>query len=131
MRRALVGVFKLACGAALVAACGGSGSSIGQSSASGGGSVASGGAEANGTGGAGCPDGTERCPCHANGICNEGLVCASDVCVDLSSGGVGGSTSAPATPPCDILDAAGHPCVSAHSTVRVLSSAYSGPPSRP
>jgi hypothetical protein len=41
--------------------------------------------------------------------------------------GGGNSTSVPATPPCDLFEAAGHPCVSAHSTVRVLRSAYSGP----
>jgi hypothetical protein len=29
--------------------------------------------------------------------------------------------------PCDILDAAGNPCVAAHSTVRALYAKYSGP----
>jgi len=29
--------------------------------------------------------------------------------------------------PCDVFEAAGHPCVSAHSTVRVIASEYTGP----
>ena len=29
--------------------------------------------------------------------------------------------------PCDILDAAGNPCVAAHSTVRALYAKYDGP----
>jgi hypothetical protein len=42
-----------------------------------------------------------------------------------ASGGTGGSTSV-AAGPCDVLKAAGNPCVAAHSTVRALSSAYNG-----
>jgi hypothetical protein len=54
--------------------------------------------------------------------------------------GLGGSTSTPSTPsggsggglptgqlPCDILEGAGLPCVSAHSTVRVVVNGYGGP----
>ena len=37
------------------------------------------------------------------------------------------SAAARAEGPCDILGAAGNPCVAAHSTVRALYSAYSGP----
>jgi len=40
--------------------------------------------------------------------------------------GTGGSTSTTALP-CDILKQGGQPCVSAHSTVRLLASNYSGP----
>lgn len=42
------------------------------------------------------------------------------------STGSGGATTV-ATPPCDIYAADGGPCVAAHSTIRRLSSAYSGP----
>jgi non-reducing end alpha-L-arabinofuranosidase len=47
------------------------------------------------------------------------------------NGGSGGSgvicDSLPTAPlPCDILESAGHPCVSAHSTVRVVVRGYSG-----
>ena len=35
--------------------------------------------------------------------------------------------SAAAEGPCDILGAAGNPCVAAHSTVRALYGAYNGP----
>lgn len=41
-----------------------------------------------------------------------------------SSGALPGNT---APLPCDILEDAGHPCVSAHSTVRVVVSGYGGP----
>ena len=48
-----------------------------------------------------------------------------------SSGGVNNlldlGTAAAGTLPCDLLSAAGNPCVTAHSTVRVLSSTYTGP----
>jgi hypothetical protein len=52
-----------------------------------------------------------------------------------STGGSGGSTGGsggmvvvgPGTLPCDVLEGAGHPCVSAHSTVRKVVRNYSGP----
>lgn len=54
-----------------------------------------------GSGGSGSPTtsggstpalpGTERAPCYPNGTCNQGLSCASNVCVNLGSGGVGGA----------------------------------------
>jgi hypothetical protein len=48
----------------------------------------------------------------------------------MMSGGSGGSAGAvvvgPGTLPCDVLEAAGHPCVSVHSTVRVLVRGYAG-----
>jgi alpha-tubulin suppressor-like RCC1 family protein len=51
--------------------------------------------EANGdaaTGGAReCPAGTETCHCYGNSTCNAGLVCASNLCVALGSGGAGGA----------------------------------------
>ncbi len=69
-----------------------------------------------------------------------------DYSVDGALGGgipsVGGSTSTPSAPsggsssgapsntgqlPCDVLENAGHPCVSAHSTVRLVVRGYSGP----
>jgi hypothetical protein len=44
------------------------------------------------------------------------------------AGGSGGAiTVMPGTLPCDVLEGSGHPCVSAHSTVRVLVRGYSGP----
>ena len=62
------------------------------------GGIGTGGVPDTGTGGADCPAGTERCPCYGNGTCNDGLVCASDLCVDLGIGGSdgvgGGSTGA-------------------------------------
>jgi hypothetical protein len=44
-----------------------------------------------------------------------------------TSGGSGGSTAGPGDLPCDILERAGHACVSAHSTVRVVVRGYTGP----
>jgi hypothetical protein len=44
-----------------------------------------------------CRDGTETCPCYGNGTCNAGLVCASNLCVLLSSGT--GGASAGGSPP--------------------------------
>lgn len=50
-----------------------------------------------------------------------------------NSPGTGGSTSGGGRPnvgpgglPCDVLEAANHPCVSAHSTVRVIVNGYTG-----
>lgn len=40
----------------------------------------------------GCPAGSERCACYGNNSCDDGLVCASDVCVAL--GQDGGSSGA-------------------------------------
>ncbi|HEY5959372.1 MAG TPA: arabinofuranosidase catalytic domain-containing protein [Polyangiaceae bacterium] len=70
-----------------------------------------------------------------------------DIAGDLDAGTVGGQTSTGGTQalgggsgsttggasavvvglPCDVLEGAGNPCVAAHSTVRLLSSHYSGP----
>jgi hypothetical protein len=44
-----------------------------------------------------------------------------------TSGGSGGSTAGPGDLPCDILERAGHDCVSAHSTVRLVVRGYTGP----
>ncbi|HEU5077189.1 MAG TPA: arabinofuranosidase catalytic domain-containing protein [Polyangiaceae bacterium] len=44
---------------------------------------------------------------------------------DATSGSTGGNGAAAL--PCDLLEADGHPCVAAHSTVRRLRSAYDGP----
>jgi len=52
---------------------------------------------------------------------------AGDASRSGGTDGSGGSTSEPATPPCDVFESNGHPCVSAHSTTRVLRSAYTGP----
>jgi hypothetical protein len=43
-----------------------------------------------------------------------------------ATGGSGGVVVPPGTLPCDVLEGAGHPCVSAHSTVRVLVRGYTG-----
>jgi len=37
-----------------------------------------------------CPTGTERCPCRDDGSCDDGLACASDLCLVLPGGGEGG-----------------------------------------
>jgi hypothetical protein len=43
-----------------------------------------------------------------------------------SSGSGGSIVVGPGTLPCDVLEGAGHPCVAAHSTVRVLVRGYTG-----
>jgi non-reducing end alpha-L-arabinofuranosidase len=43
-----------------------------------------------------------------------------------TSAGSGGSTSGADSLPCEVFENAGHPCVAAHSTVRVLVRGYSG-----
>ena len=45
------------------------------------------------------PAGTERGPCYGNGTCNDGLSCASDLCVRFGSGSGSGSGSGTATDP--------------------------------
>lgn len=40
-----------------------------------------------------CVAGTERCPCYGNHTCNDGLICASDLCVNLSSPAAGGASA--------------------------------------
>ncbi len=47
------------------------------------------GAAASGASGdsAACPAGSERCACHPDGTCDDGLGCASDLCVVLPGGG--------------------------------------------
>ena len=75
------------------------------------------------------------------GICCWGCTVTSSNNMDMGAGGAtepplsgcltgsGGSTGATGTTmrPCDIYAADGGPCVAAHSTVRALYSAYSGP----
>ncbi len=59
--------------------------------------AASGGAPIGGT--EPCLDGTETCPCYGNDTCNDGLTCASGLCVDLvgirGHGGVDGAGGSP------------------------------------
>ncbi len=43
-----------------------------------------------GAGGAGCPPGSEGCPCYGNSTCNQPLTCASPLCVQLGTGGTVG-----------------------------------------
>ncbi|HEY3498685.1 MAG TPA: hypothetical protein VGK73_28535, partial [Polyangiaceae bacterium] len=43
-------------------------------------------------GGDECDRGSEGCRCKRDDSCDEGLACRSDVCVDLGTGGVAGST---------------------------------------
>ena len=66
-----------------------------------------------------------------------GLACSATSNPDPGATGVGGTTGAvtsgaggwmgPAPLPCDAFAAGGGPCVAAHSTVRALYAAYSGP----
>jgi hypothetical protein len=86
------------------ATTGGGGSSV--TSGSGGSSSTTGGGGSSGNGGSG----------GSSSITGGG---------GSGSGGAGGSTAA--SGPCDILTAAGNTCVAAHSTVRVLRAAYTGP----
>lgn len=99
----------------LVLGCGGSDASrnaqpTGTGGASADASTGSGGASTGGT--TECRDGAETCACYGNGTCNAGLVCASNLCVRLSSGtggtgaggspslgGAGGATSSGGAPP--------------------------------
>jgi hypothetical protein len=46
---------------------------------------------AGGTSGGICPAGSELCACYGNNTCNEGLVCASHICVNIAAGGAGGA----------------------------------------
>lgn len=43
----------------------------------------------------GCPIGSETCACYGNGTCNQGLTCASTVCVNLGTAGSGGAGGNP------------------------------------
>jgi len=52
----------------------------------------------------GCKTGAETCPCYGNGTCDQGLTCASNLCVNLGNpsgrggaGGQGGDGGSPAT----------------------------------
>jgi hypothetical protein len=40
----------------------------------------------------GCPTGSETCGCYPNDTCDDGLTCASNLCVLLPGGGTGGAT---------------------------------------
>ncbi len=48
---------------------------------------------ATGTPNSRCVTGELRCACYANKTCNNGLACLSDVCVEATSSGTGGTTS--------------------------------------
>ena len=113
MRGVFVLQLGLACGVALTGGCGGTATGLGQTGGTWGNAASSGGTDGtgDGTGGTECVDGAERCPCYGDGTCNEGLVCASDLCVDLggiitgsggeATGGTGGEqTSCSNATPC-------------------------------
>ena len=51
-----------------------------------------------------CLEGTEGCPCFGNDTCDDGLTCASELCVDFGNGGGGTAGAAGAT-----AGSAGHP----------------------
>jgi hypothetical protein len=98
MRGVLVVQLGLACGVALAGGCGGTSADVGQSGGTGGTAASSGGTDGGGTDSSGdgtgateCVAGTERCHCYEDATCNEGLVCASDLCVDLGGGGLSGA----------------------------------------
>ena len=85
----------------------GTGGTGGTSSGGAGGGGTSGmstGGQSPGTGGSGgaggntsCPAGSETCACYGNGSCNAGLTCASNLCVNLGTGGTGGTGGAGGT----------------------------------
>ncbi len=52
---------------------------------------------------------------------------ASGGSTSTSGGSSSGAPGSAGTLPCDVLESAGHPCVSAHSTVRVVVRGYVGP----
>src|ERR1019366_5247029 len=97
-------------GTGVEASGGAAGKASGGASGLGSGGQTSGGSGASATGGAPSAGGTAGGTSAGSG----------------GSAGTGGSTSG-RTGPCDIYQAASTPCVSAHSTVRALYGAYSGP----
>ena len=48
---------------------------------------------ASDSGGSVCPQGSEQCDCYPNDTCDEGLTCASHLCVMLGAAGTGVGTS--------------------------------------
>ena len=66
----------------------------------GGSTIMEGSSDTNGSGGtAGCQTGSVRCSCYPNDTCNGDLVCASDLCVALGTGGssIGGTAGTRST----------------------------------
>jgi hypothetical protein len=103
--RAMVVVFLLPLGAGCDStnvvqttnvARGGSRSAGGASTDEGGQAPVGGSATAGGASGTECPAGSELCACYGNNTCNEGLVCASHICVNIAAGGAGGAGGEPA-----------------------------------
>jgi hypothetical protein len=95
---------------------GGSAVALGGSTARTGGSTVTAGGTTAGTGGSTLVTGGS--PAASGGITTG---------TGGTTAGTGGSTTAGPTLPCDVLNGAGNKCVSAHSTVRVIVSGYTGP----
>ncbi len=96
------------------------------SSGSSGGSNATGGAGGHRTTGAGGTDATHGAGGSSATNSTGGTTANAGAGGTTATNGAGGSGD-PAVLPCDLLEADGHPCVAAHSTVRRLRSAYDGP----
>jgi hypothetical protein len=111
-------------GSSPAAGAGGSSQVVGGSSAGGtvalGGTIGSGGTRANG-GSSGVSGGVSGGDAAAAG--GQGATDGSAADVNTGTGDAASTVSGP----CDILAAGNAPCVAAHSTVRVLLGAYSGP----
>jgi len=98
-----------------------------------GGRVGSGGAASGGSGAGGRPTGSGGAAAGSVGTAGSTATGGAAGGAHGSGGmtGSGGASSGAGASgtlgPCDIYEAAGTPCVAAHSTVRALSAAYSGP----
>ncbi len=110
-------------------ASGGAGGSTGRGGTTGpGGSTSSGGATASGGAGGSTGRGGTTGPggsTSSGGATAHGGAAGSGGAA--ASGGATGSAGSTGTRPCDIYEAAGYPCVAAHSMVRALYAAYTGP----
>jgi hypothetical protein len=132
------GLVTLACGGltAIGEGAGGDAGIAGYKTGGDGGSSAAGGKEPSGTGGTetggtggaetGGTGGTET---GGTGGTETGGTGGTETggTGGTETGGTGGTAVGSGPLPCDVLQNAGHPCVAAHSTVRVLVSGYNGP----
>ncbi|MBN1609009.1 MAG: hypothetical protein JW940_20445 [Polyangiaceae bacterium] len=91
----------------------------------GGAGLATGGVEQSETGGTRATGGTT--PSEGGAVLVTGGTTPSEGGAGLATGGTTPSEGGAGSLPCDVLRRAGHRCVAAHSTVRLIVSAYSGP----
>jgi non-reducing end alpha-L-arabinofuranosidase len=124
------GLVTLACGG-LTAIGEGAGGDAGVAGSGSGGAPASGGTGSTGgmelPGGGGTEPGSGGTGSGSGGTETPGGGGTEPGSGGSGTSGSGGTAVGPGTLPCDVLQNAGHPCVAAHSTVRVLVNGYSGP----